>query len=86
MLFDSLGESLSSSCLAQSYSTCSVGRTGICTGINAIPLEEEMAAHSSSLAWRIPWMEEPNGLQSIGPQRVGHDLVTKQQQKIPFLD
>ena len=37
------------------------------------PLEEEMTAHSSILAWRIPWMEEPGGLQSMGPQRVRHD-------------
>ena len=37
------------------------------------PLEEEMATHSSILAWRIPWTEEPGGLQSIGSQRVGHD-------------
>ena len=37
------------------------------------PLEEEMATHSSILAWRIPWTEEPGGLQSIGPQRVGQD-------------
>ena len=37
------------------------------------PLEEEMATHSSILAWRIPWMEEPGGLQSTGSQRVGHD-------------
>ena len=35
------------------------------------PLEKEMAAHSSILAWRIPWMEEPGG--STGSQRVGHD-------------
>jgi len=34
------------------------------------PLEEEMASHSSILAWRIPWTEEPGGLQSIGSQRV----------------
>ena len=39
-----------------------------------------MATHSSILAWRIPWTEEPGGLQSMGSQRVGHDLVTKQQQ------
>ena len=39
------------------------------------PLEEEMATHSSILAQRIPWTEEPGGLQSIGAQRVGHDLV-----------
>ena len=37
------------------------------------PLEEGMATHSSILAWRIPWTEEPEGLQSIGPHRVGHD-------------
>ena len=46
------------------------------------PLEKGMATHSSILAWRIPWTEEPGGLQSTGLQRVGHDLVTKQQQKI----
>ena len=40
------------------------------------PLEKEMASHSSILAWRIPWMEEPGGLQSTGSQRVGHDWVT----------
>ena len=37
------------------------------------PLEEGMATHSSVLAWRIPWTEEPGGLQSIGAQRVGHN-------------
>ena len=37
------------------------------------PLEKGMATHSSILAWRIPWMEEPGGLQSIGSQRVRHD-------------
>ena len=36
-------------------------------------LEEGMATHSSILAWRIPWTEEPDGLQFIGSQRVGHD-------------
>ena len=36
-------------------------------------LEEGMATHSSILAWRIPWTEEPDGLQSMGSQRVGHD-------------
>ena len=41
------------------------------------PLEKEMATHSSILAWRIPWTEEPGGLQSMGSQRVGHDLATK---------
>ena len=36
-------------------------------------LEKEMATHSSILAWRIPWTEEPGGLQSTGSQRVGHE-------------
>ena len=40
------------------------------------PLEKEMAPHSSTLAWKIPWTEEPGGLQSTGSQRVGHDWVT----------
>ena len=42
-------------------------------------LEEEIATHSSILAWRIPRIEQPGGLQSMGSQRVRHDLVTKQQ-------
>ena len=37
------------------------------------PLEKEMATHSSTLAWKIPWMEEPGRLQSMGLRRVGHD-------------
>ena len=37
------------------------------------PLEKGMATHSSILAWRIPWTEEPGGLQQMGLQRVGHD-------------
>ena len=37
------------------------------------PLEKEMATHASSIAWKIPWMEEPGRLQSTGSQRVGHD-------------
>ena len=37
------------------------------------PLEKGWATHSSILAWRIPWMEEPGGLQSVGLQRVGHN-------------
>ena len=43
----------------------SLGREG--------PLEEGMATHCSILAWRIPWTEEPDGQQSMGSQRVGHD-------------
>jgi len=41
--------------------------------IGKIPLEEEMATHSSILAWRIPWTGEPGGLQSMGLQRDRHD-------------
>ena len=37
------------------------------------PLEKEMAIHPSTLAWKIPWTEEPGGLQSMESQRVGHD-------------
>ena len=37
------------------------------------PLEKGMATHSSILAWRTPWTEEPGGLQSMGSQKVGHD-------------
>ena len=44
------------------------------------PLEEEMATHSSNLAWGIPWTEEPGGLQPMGSERVRHDLVTQKQQ------
>ena len=40
------------------------------------PLEEGMATHSSILAWRIPWTEEPGGLLSVGSQRVGQDSAT----------
>ena len=53
------------------------------TGVQSLgqedPLEEGMATHSSIFAWEIPWTEEPGQLQSIGSQRVRHDLVTKQQ-------
>ena len=37
------------------------------------PLEKEMVTHSSALAWKIPWTEEPGGLQSMGSQRIGND-------------
>ena len=40
------------------------------------PLEKEMAIHSTSIAWKIPWTEEPGRLQPMGSQRVGHDRVT----------
>ena len=45
------------------------------------PLEREMATHSSILACKIPWMEEPGGLQFMGSQKVGHDLMTKNNNK-----
>ena len=51
------------------------------TGIQSLgwedPLEKEMATHSSILAWEIPWTEETGRLQSMGSQRVGHDLTTE---------
>ena len=53
-------------------SACSAGDLGFIPGWEDA-LEEGMAAHSSILAWRIPWTEEPGRLQSTGQQRVGHD-------------
>ena len=50
-----------------------VQETQVCSLGLENPLEESMANHSSVLAWRIPWTEEPGGLQSMGSQRVGHD-------------
>jgi len=46
------------------------------------PLEKETATHSSILAWRIPWTEEPGGLRLMGPQRVKHNRATKHTQYI----
>ena len=47
------------------------------TGVQSLgqedPLEKEMATHSSTLAWKIPWTEKPGRLQSMGSQRVGHN-------------
>ena len=62
-------------------SSCSTGRPSISgsllVALNRMlfwpAMEKEMAAHSSNLAWRILWTEEPGGLQSLGSQRVGHD-------------
>ena len=45
------------------------------------PLEKEEATHSSVLAWEVTWKEEPCGLQSMGSQRVRHNLATKKRQK-----
>ena len=44
--------------------------------LSSVPLEKVMAPHSSTLAWKIPWMEEPGRLQSMGSLRVGHDWAT----------
>ena len=54
---------------------CNVGDLGLIPG-SGRSLEKEMATHSSIFAWRIPWTEEPGGLQSMGSQRVRHDWVT----------
>ena len=53
-------------------SACNAGDPGSIPGSEG-PLEKEMAIHSSTLAWKIPWTEEPDRLQSMGSQRVGHD-------------
>ena len=53
-------------------SACSAGDPGLIPGLVRSP-EKEMATHSSVLAWKISWTEEPGGLQSKGPQRVKHD-------------
>ena len=45
-----------------------------------------MVTHSNTLAWKIPWMEEPGGLQSMGLQRVGYDLVTSLSLSYMLLD
>ena len=56
-------------------SACRVGDLGSILGWED-PLEKEMATHSSILAWRIPWMEEPGRLQSTGSQRVTTEQAT----------
>ena len=56
-------------------SACNVGDLGLIPGSGRL-LEKEMATHSSILAWRIPWTEEPGGLQSTGSQRVRHDWAS----------
>ena len=53
-------------------SACSAGDLGLILGWED-PLERGMATRSSIPAWKIPWTEEPGGLQSVGSQRVGHD-------------
>ena len=53
-------------------SACNAGDLGLIPGLGR-SLEKGMATHSSILAWKIPWTEEPGRLQSMGWQRVGHD-------------
>ena len=55
------------------------GDLGLIPRSERFSLEEEMATHSSILAWKIPWTQEQGGLQSMGLQRVGHNLATEQQ-------
>ena len=55
------------------------GDTGDLGLIPGAPLEKEMVTHSSIFAWGIPWTQEPRGLQSMGSQKVRHNLETKQQ-------
>ena len=57
-------------------STCNVGDRIQSLG-GEDPLEEEMATHSSILAWKTPWTEEPGRLQSMGSRRVRHDWTTE---------
>ena len=59
-------------------SVCNTGDPGSIPGLGRF-LEKKMATHSRTLAWKIPWKEEPGRLLSMGVQRVRHDLVTKQQ-------
>ena len=55
-------------------SACNAGDSGSLSGLGTpIPWRREWQTHSSILTWRIPWTEEPGGLQSMGLQRVGHD-------------
>ena len=65
--------------MAQRANACNAGDSGSIPGSGRShedPLEKGMATHSSVLAWRIPWTEEPGGLQSMGSQRVGNDSAT----------
>ena len=61
-------------------SACSAGDPGSSPG-QEDPLEKVMTIHSSIPVWRIPWTEEPGGLQPMGSQRVRYNLATKQRQQ-----
>ena len=73
-----LGSHMRNEETSYSLSRCVLGlREGVQSPGGEDPPEEGTATHSSTLAWRIPWTEEPGGLQSMGSQRVGHDWATK---------
>ena len=65
--------------MSAGYFAGDIGKKGLIPG-GEDPLEKEMTTHSSFLAWKTPWTEEPGGLQSLGLQRVRQDLASKQQQ------
>ena len=71
---DSARNSVNTSLVAQTVKRLSIMRE---TWVRSLgwedPLEKEMASHSRTIAWKMPWMEEPGRLQSMGLQRVGHD-------------
>ena len=64
--------------LSGKESTCQWRRCGFDSWVRKIPCEKEMTTHSSIFAWEIPWTEEPGMQQSMGLQRVRHNLVTEQ--------
>ena len=74
ILYDVIMVSLGASLVAQMVKSLpAVWETGVQSLGGEDALEKEMATHSSIFAWRIPWTEEPGGLQSMGSQRVQHD-------------
>ena len=64
--------------LSSKESVCQCRRREFDSWVREDPLEEETATHSSILAWRIPWKEEPGGLQSMDLRRVRYDLSMEQ--------
>ena len=64
---------MSSALAGEFFTTEPPGVSNFTSTFHFHALEKEMATPSSALAWRIPWMEEPGGLQFTGSQRVGHD-------------
>ena len=74
ILFIHLGnraQSVGASLVAQTVKNLQRGRPRFSLWVGEDPLEKEKATHSSILAWKIPWTEEPGGLQSTGSQRMG---------------